>query len=254
MHPPLDRQHKWRRDTSWWDELEIPLDVAKDPGLFSWLDERAPDPTEHDFILYTDGSGCANGWGGYAALIQRIVYDPVTETRVIGHTDCLVTGTYGSTVQRCEMSAFLDGVHRILTDKAAEVIEAAAYDPAEKYEISKEGPLGRLLGPDRPTILWYTDRANLAKSLLFDENGDVLNSRSGSESDLWMRWSAMARYVCVTPIAVQRNTIDGQAACDGLAGIARNLMKSHMDALAGAAESIHPTDKWNLQRSQKAQF
>jgi hypothetical protein len=249
-------RHKWRRDTSWWDNLSVPSDVAKGgQDVFTWLDEVAPDPGEHDFILYTDGSGCDRGWGGYGAVIQRVGLQD--EFRQILSTECLFGGTYGSTVQRCEMTALMDGVHRILTIRARELQDEAITDDHLRYELGARGTLSQLTGPDRVSILWFTDRANLAKSLLFNEDGDVLNART-TDVDLWLRWSAMARCVCVTPMSLPRNQIVGQAVCDALAGKARELLKSNSEQftepfmrIAGELPSGQP---WNQPKKQTAPF
>jgi hypothetical protein len=246
------KPHKWRRDTSWWDTFEVPDDVVKEPhNIFAWVEENAPDPSEHDFILYTDGSGCDRGWGGWGAVLQRVSL--VGDTRQITSSECLFAGTYGSTVQRSEMNAFLEGIHRVLHTRAEEIREEAIIDDTLRYEIGRDGILHKLTGPDRPTVLWYTDRANLAKSLLFGEDGDVLNSRS-TETDLWMRWSAMARHVCVTPLATPRNTVDGQTACDSLAGLAREILKNNLQTFAEKARSFQTEQQWNNHKPQRAQF
>jgi hypothetical protein len=165
----------------------------------------------------------------------------------------LFAGTYGSTVQRSEMQAFLDGIHRILERKCAEIRDEAVTDDTLRYEIGTNGVLHKLLGPERVTVLWYTDRANLAKSLLFDEDGDVLNARS-SEADLWLRWSAMTRYVCVTPMALARNTIAGQAVCDALAGEARALLKNNIQTFIEKVGAFQSEQTWTKPKPQKALF
>tara|TARA_R110002110_G_scaffold8326_11_gene41921 strand:- start:6426 stop:7088 length:663 start_codon:yes stop_codon:yes gene_type:complete len=220
--------------------------------VFDWLAEMAPDPLEHDYVLYTDGSGCVKGWGGYAAVIQKI--DMVDGTRAVVDARTIVNGTYGSTVQRCEMNAFLDGVHSILSERAGEVKDAAKVSQEELYHIAEVGgALNCLSGADRPTILWYNDRANIAQALLFDVNGDALHSRN-KDRDLWMRWSMMARHACITPMCRPRNTIEGQATCDALAGEGRKLMMGAWEAFASHTQQIHPTDKWQKKKPQSAHF
>lgn len=247
-------RHKWRRDTGWWDSLEVPLDEVKEShaNVFAWLQTVAPDPLEHDYILYTDGSGCAKGWGGYAALIQTI--DLVDDTRRIVDVRTIVNGTHGSTVQRCEMSAFLDGIHSILVERAEAVKDSARTNATELYEIAdKGGAINCLDGPDRPTVLWYNDRSNVAQALLFDEDGNPLMNRK-KDRDLWLRWSMMARHVCVTPMCMPRNTVPGQAVCDALAGEARHLMMANQELFAKITENFQPNEKWNQKKPQKAPF
>lgn len=246
-------RHKWRRDTSWWDDLAVPTDELKerDELVFDWLESVAPDPYEHDYVLHTDGSGCAEGWGGYAAVWERI--ELVGDLREPVKSDVLVSGTYGSTVQRSEFNAFLDGVHSILNDRCAELQDRAATDSDLAYQIGSGGLLNQFLGPDRVTILWYTDRSNLAQCLLYDEEGEPLMARA-KERDLWMRWSFMAKHVCVTPMCRPRNVVAGQALCDELAGVARSLLKEAEPKLSHATQKFYPIDQWLTQKSQSARF
>lgn len=245
-------KHKWRKETSWWDNLTVDGELIKEryADVFEWLEEVAPDPYEHDCVLYTDGSGCTEGWGGYAAVWERI--DLIGEVRAPVSRGCYVAGTYGSTVSRSEFSALLDGVHSILTERGRELQEQTT-DSAELYKIGTEGILNQFTGPDRVSILWYTDRSSLAHAFLYNEDGDPLMSRM-KERDLWMRWSFMAKHVCITPMCRPRNVVDGQAICDALAGAARALLKGAREELAEAASKIYPTEKWQKMRPQTAIF
>ena len=247
-------RHKWRRDTTWWDDLEVDFAAVKDRfygNVFDWLESVAPDPYEHDYILYTDGSGCAVGWGGYAAVIERI--ELVDEDRRPVSSQVLVSGTYGSTVQRCEFSALLDGVHAILSSRCGEMIEEALGDDAAAYDLKTAGALSKLMGPERLTILWYTDRNNLAQCFLHDSDGNPLLARN-RERDLWMRWAFMSKHVCITPMHRPRTVVDGQAICDEMAGVARALMKGAADTLSVAAEKIHSIEQWKKSKPQSAIF
>lgn len=246
-------QHKWRRDTGWWDELEVPTDELKtrDESVFDWLESVAPDPYEHDYVLYTDGSGCSAGWGGYAAVWERI--EIVGEVRGPAASGAVAAGTYGSTVQRSEFNAFLDGVHAILTSRAAELQDRAATDEEFAYRIGTEGVLNQFLGPDRITIIWYTDRNNLAQGLLFDQRGDLLAART-VERDLWMRWSFLAKHVCVTPMCRPRNAVAGQAVCDKMAGMARSLLMGAELEFSNATQKFYSSDQWQTKKSQTARF
>lgn len=234
-----------RRYPSWWDDLKVPADV-RPAHLFSWLDERAPLPEEHDYVLSTDGSGCVKGWGASAAIIQKVVPGGAFG-RVLDTYQPIFSGTYGSTVQRREFSAFLDGLHEILRLEMTEAPEDDEDDGAPKLDRRLH-----FTGDNRITVLWYTDRSNLAKSLLFNEDGEVLNRRT-SEVDLWMRYSSIARFFCITPMWTDRNLIPAQKTCDAICTIARNAMMQtadQIDALIG--HTIHET--WNKKRPQKATF
>lgn len=247
------KQHKWKRDTAWWDDLEVPDEHTSGSKPFEWLASQAPDPTEHDYVLYTDGSGCSLGWGGYAALWERIELDPETEVRKPVDSGVLVNGTYGSTVQRTEFTALVDGVHKILTQRCSDLHEQAATDEQARYILGTEGALNQFKGPERIRILWYTDRQNIAKCFLFDSEGSPLQDRN-KERDLWLRWSALAQYVCITPMHNQRNVIGGQAVCDKLAGLARSQMKEASEQMAKITEEFHPSDTWQKKKPQTAQF
>lgn len=250
---PSWERHAWKRDTGWWDTLVVDKEALKEQvaDVFEWLEGEAPDPLEHDYVLYTDGSGCKHGWGGYAAVIEKI--DRVGEYREVVDTDVIVTATYGSTVQRTELSAFLDGMQKILYQRVEELQAEAEFDDELKYILGSQGALNQLRGPDRVSVLWYTDRRNLAMSLLYDENGDPLQSRN-SDKDLWFRWSFMAKHVCVTPMFYGRNQIPGQKICDALASEARAALKDIETALASEAAFIHPTEKWQKEKPQKVLF
>lgn len=245
-------RHKWRREVTWWDSLEI--DTMEHKGteaVFSHLEEIAPDPYEHDFVLYTDGSGCAAGWGGYASVYQRISL--VDDLRVPVESRVIVSGTYGSTVRRCEFNAFLDGVWSILRDSCHALKAESRGNDEAMYKLGSEGLIHQFRGPDRLSILWYTDRADLAKALLYDLDGDPLDKRD-TDRDLWQRWSFMAKHVCVTPMHRPRNVVGGQAVCDALAGAARAALRGAADSLAGVAEKFHPTEKWQQSQIQTSLF
>ena len=239
---------KWRKQTSFWDELEVPADQLG-PHLFTWLESVTPHPHEHDFILYTDGSGCTKGWGASASVIEKIDLLRDEERRGVVDRHVLVSATYGSTVQRREFEAFLNGLHEIMRLSIADFLDQG------KEEFGNPDPNNLLMnftGTHRVSILWYTDRANLAKSLLFDEQGDVLNARS-SERDLWMRYSLLAKHICVTPMHVTRNIIDNQRVCDSLCTAARAALKD-CQALTEITEHIYPEEKWKLNQPQRALF
>lgn len=240
---------QWRQPPSFWDTLEVPCD-QKGAHLFTWLESVSPAPLAHDFILSTDGSGCVAGWGASASIIQKIDRPHDEEYRKVVDTRVLVSATYGSTVQRRELSAFLDGVHEILRLAAEEVLNRTVEDDGV---FDRSNPLSVLTGNERVTVLWYTDRANLAKSLLFDEEGEILNARS-TERDLWLRYSAMAKHVCVTPMWTIRNLIPTQGACDSLCSTARQALKHAAPKLAESTNHLYDLEKWQSQQPQRALF
>lgn len=223
-----------RRPPDWWDDLAI---SAQEPKPFDVLASFAPLPDEHDYVLYTDGSGHSGGWGAYAA----VAHCTATSEHVIR-----LAGNYGSTVQRNELTAFLDGIHAIADHQLRRVMKLGL------REIPPKNPWSAFLGDDRITVLWYTDRQNLAKAMLYDEDQKPLNGRN-NERDLWLRYSAMAKHVCVTPMQVPRNVVPVQALCDELCTIARDALQDVLPKIqAVTPQHIHTPDQWNLHKPQNA--
>lgn len=210
---------------------------AKPGVLREWLEQNSTDPADHDFVLYTDGSGCVNGWGAYAAMYEEMAGD---DNRTVTNRDLRIGGTYGYTVQRCEMTAMLDGVHAIVSRVLA---RSAAED--DKLHLSD------LVLDRRVTICWFTDRLNIARSLLFGESGMPLDARL-KERDLWLRYSAFAKHVCVTPRPMPRNDVVAQEKMDALCGIARESIKARALEMAIVMTPLIDITQWNKPKSQKA--
>jgi hypothetical protein len=243
------KSYRWKREVAWWDNLEIP-DSENGPHLFTWLDSVAPAPEEHDYILYTDGSGCTKGWGASASIIEQVQLLDGRRQVAPAEARVLVSATYGSTVQRRELSAFLDGIHEVLRLRAADFLDQELDDHAD---VDRKHILNNFTGPNRVSVLWFTDRMNLAKSLLFDERGDLLNARN-TESDLWLRFSSMARHVCVTPMCLPRNENPMQEFCDGLCGIARRSLMARVEDMDSLTKNFYSREQWHQQQPQKALF
>lgn len=228
---------------SWWDDFFVPKDVANSGPdvLRQWLEANTPDPMEHEFILYTDGSGCTAGWGAYAATYEEI--DGGFEIpRFVSSRGVRIGGTYGSTVQRCELTAFLDGIHAILD-------RVVARSEAEEERLA----LQDLTGDRRISVCWFTDRMNLARALMFSEAGNPLDSRA-KDRDLWLRFSAFARHVCVTPRPMPRNEIGIQKRMDAVCDTARAAMKQQMVHFAVSLDPLIDILSWTEPKSQKARF
>ena len=181
-----------------------------------------PHPTDHDYIISTDGSGASDGIGASAAVVCRVDYVDQDKREVV-EKEIYVCGNYGESVQRNELQALIGGVR--LAIKSA---------LSRDEEISK---LEQLAGEDRVRIIWYTDRMNLACSFLFDQNGDTLMRRS-SDRDLWLQWAYFSKHVCVTPVCLPRNEEANQALCDEICGITRNKMKEVVEQIKGITDLI----------------
>lgn len=222
-----------RRPPDWWDELVV---SAQEPRPFDYIASIAPAPEEHDYVLYTDGSGHQDGWGAHAS---------VAKFSATGEHIVRVSSNYGSTVQRNELSAMLDGLFAIADHQIRRVEKLGL------REVPKN-PWNAFQCDDRITVLWFTDRQNLAKALLFDEDSKPLNARN-NERDLWLRYSAMAKHFCITPLQVPRNTVPAQALCDSLCDIARNAMKGTLPQFQQTTPThIHEPSQWLLPKPQTA--
>ncbi len=234
--PPLDAlvAPPPRRSPVWWDELTV---AANEPKPFDVLARLAPTPEEHDYVLYTDGSGHQNGWGAYAA-VARYNTD-------LNHL-LRVAGNYGSSVQRNELTALLEGLFAIADHQLRRVIQLGL------REVSPGNPWNTFAGEDRITVLWFTDRENLAKALVYDDDMRPLNKRA-RERDLWMRYSAMAKHFCITPMLVPRNEVPAQAVCDALCTVARDAMLGALEFFtANTPTHIYSESQWQQPLPQSA--
>lgn len=221
-----------------WDDLEIPIEaLASKASVDAWIVRSFPPDDQHHYVLWTDGSGCTKGWGAQAAVFMEVDSE---------ESDVRVSSTYGSTVRRCEMGAFLDGVHGIMDHHLRRIESLRAYE---------KDPLSETTGTGRITISWYTDRRELAMCLLYKEGGTPVYARK-KDKDLWMRWQAMARHVCVTPRPIERNTVPYQAWCDKLCTIARQTGMSFGRIMQGTTPSNLSSKLWknNMKRPQSAVF
>lgn len=224
-----------RRPPDWWDELHV---SAQEPHPFDVLASIAPPPEEHDYVLYTDGSGHENGWGAYAS-VAKFNAEPAQHI-------LRLAGNYGSTVQRNELTAFLDGLHSIADHQLRRVMRLGL------REVAPKNAWNTFLGDDRITVLWFTDRQNLAKALIYDEDYRPLNGRN-NERDLWLRFSSMAKHFCITPLQVPRNSVPAQAVCDELCTIARDAMlRSLQDLRDSTPNQIYSPEQWLQKQPQTA--
>jgi len=90
------------------------------------IQTAAPPATAHNFLLYTDGSGHQDKYGGSASLVIE---------NATGERFTTSAANYGTTVSRAEFEGLLSGLQSIL-----------------EYN-------GKL--QDRPTVAWYSDRESL---------------------------------------------------------------------------------------------
>jgi len=151
-----------------------------------------------DFLLYTDGSGYQDGFSGFCATFI---------SQVPGHLDkgTRMGSMSGSTVDRAEMTALLEGLQAI-----ADFLETVP-----KFR----------LGNQKITIQWFTDREALAKSV------DRTYGRHSSP-DLWVRFEYYEKMFDITPQWVERETEFPEfKACDLHASTNRVILKSYIESL-----------------------
>lgn len=173
-----------------------------------------PPLQQHDYALYTDGSGCTSGWGASCAICEELL----PEGDGHGWRDVVVGAYYGQTVNRCELTAFIDGVAAIVRRHIQALQDVA---PPDTPKVGMKDLVGEL----RPTIMWFTDRKSISDCLLFDEHNVSYGSRT-SDADLWLRWSLFARHVCISPRHDQRNVVPLQGVADSICSISRTALKS----------------------------
>lgn len=193
-----------------WDHFTIPDGVT--PGeAHEWVFRNMPPPEEHDYTLYTDGSGHSDGLGAYAA----IGYHRASTESVLRYG-----ANYGMTVRRNELTALLEGLHAVISHHVRRM--------QELLDFNKTNPMLSMRGSRRISVAWITDRSDIACTLLYRENGEPL-MRKGGDIDLWARLTALYPAVCLTPMHRSRNTVTMQGKCDSLCGQMRNLLKDNLE-------------------------
>ena len=233
----------------YWDDLCPPVLTSQGSDvneLKDWLEKTVPKDEEHEYLLYTDGSGCRFGWGAYASLAQKVTEDGLESDPLL----CRVGANYNhdQCVERNEMTAFIEGLQSILCHQLSWQKKDGGAEEVRQVSAWKN----MFTGTNRIRVKWYTDRFNLACGLLFKEDGEPLNDRS-TVQDLWGRFNfGFARYFCVSPCPLPRNTVTAQAATDKLCGIARKALKEQQSQLATAALSgNYNIESWIKPKSQK---
>ena len=127
-------------------------------------------PCASDFVLFTDGSGHQDGYGGWAALVKSTTRPDLHNIRMGGMTQ--------TSVDRMEMTAMVEGLHMTL---------------ALAGRVAPQG--GRLNG--KHSVIWFSDRESLIKSAL-GEYG------RGNSTDLWNQYAWFETQLTIIPIHVRR--------------------------------------------------
>jgi len=168
--------------------------------------ELYPDPNTHDFILYTDGSGHADGYGGSACLVQSNSH----KKRAIHLAAYSNTST-----DRAEFEGLLNGLQSI--------VEMMQWKSPSDYAALEQRPR-------KLTVGWVTDRESLALSVWRQEDGTTVYQRK-KQGDLWARYEYYEKIFLVTPYVIARNSTTTHAYVDRLASEARILIKEYMEIL-----------------------
>jgi hypothetical protein len=156
---------------------------------------------EFDFYLYTDGSGHADGFGGWSALVLSPRHN-IYQTLMAGHSK--------TSVDRAEFHGLLDGLQLIM--------DAMDWHRTLDLETLERNP---------PTVFWLSDRESLVKSVQRDETGNPVYGRKNSP-DLWARFSFYERLFRIVATFTPRDTIAYHNIVDRFASDARVLIKDYM--------------------------
>lgn len=132
-----------------------------------------PDGLNPDLLLFTDGSGHRDGFGGWCAVAR-------TPDKRFGYTQFGCAS--GTSVDRMEMTAFLEGLTMLST--AIKGLPTLTPNP------------NRIRGP---IVFWYSDR----ESLVLSVRGKYARSNS---PDLWARFEYYEKQFDIYPFHVSRET------------------------------------------------
>jgi hypothetical protein len=164
-------------------------------------------PDEHDFVLWTDGSGYDIGYTGSASVLLE------NET---GKKEIRIsTSSYQST-HRAEFEALLNGLQSILDSKGWDSL-------AEKKRLDQS--------IIKPTVCWFGDCESLVLSVYIDDTTKEPMFRRRLNGDLWHRFSYYETAFNITPMYIERNSMVEHALTDRLAGEGRILLKEYMETL-----------------------
>ena len=153
-----------------------------------------PTAPEFDFLIFTDGSGHPDGYGGWAAT----AIETATNRRMFR-----MGGQSGTSVERMELTALIEGLLMC----------------AELGRLSLQSDPGRMY--PRRTALWRSDRESLVKTIA----GEY---RRSTEPDLWKRLDVVLARFAVTAEHVSReNDFPEFGPVDLHASSARIMMKSY---------------------------
>lgn len=170
------------------------------------IQAACPNEDAHDFILYTDGSGYIDGYGGSASLLL---------SKRHAKREVRLTAASHTTTDRAEFEAMLDGLQGIL-----ECMDWTSQSETKNL---------RFL-PRKPTVCWYTDRESLVLSIWKDEDGNTIYKRK-KQGDLWARFSYYEQLFDISPFLIERNSTEEHAYVDRLASESRLIVKEYLEVI-----------------------
>lgn len=171
------------------------------------IKDTSPTPTEHDFIIWSDGSGHISGHSGASAIIRN---------NSTGETRARLSSTYAQSVHRAEFEGLLLGLHCVL--------EFGGWDTDDaKRSLDKI--------TNKPRVCWHTDNEALALSVYRDPDTCEPFYRRKSSGDLWARFFYYESALRITPIFIPRNSLPEHALADRLASESSLIIKGYLSAI-----------------------
>lgn len=172
-----------------------------------------PAEADCDYLLYTDGSGHADGYGGWAAYLTCGNLELPGRVRYGGGN--------GTSVERAELTACLSGLRMVLEVEGLDSAKACLSPP---WNEGRSRPHGRV---GRPLVKWFTDRESICLAAARNPDGCETYYRRDKNPDLWGQYLFYEQLFFIHPVLVPRNEVPGQALCDLVAGDQREMMKGY---------------------------
>jgi hypothetical protein len=152
---------------------------------------------EADVTLFTDGSGHMDGFGGWAAVVK---------SRDGKFRDFRMGAMTGTSVDRMEMTAMIEGLHMAL------------------HLVTEHPEIRRNIGI-LPSVLWYSDRESMVKSAL----GEFGRTNA---TDIWSQYAWFETQLRIYPVHVLRETEHPEfQAVDLHASTARLIIKNYVSTI-----------------------
>lgn len=170
--------------------------------------DTSPSPEEHDFCLWTDGSGCMEtGFTGSASLLIE---------RETGRRETRVSANSYQSTYRAEFEAILNGL-----DSVFHVL--GAHNASIKQQL--------MLSVVKPSVCWYGDNESLMLAAYQPSGEDMPVFRRKSHLDLWARYSYYAEALHITPMCIPRNSMPEHELVDRLSGESRMSLSDYIKTI-----------------------